>query len=451
MWKRPFAKIYYIYVWSFVLVGCSASTDPDDLAAYAIQTPWPQVRTQAQNGNWTPLEGWSAEEGAQLQNLWLGSLPSPPVDRSNAVSNDPRAAALGHSLFFDRRLSANGQVSCAGCHIPDFSFADRLPRGLGTRTTRRNTMTLIGAAYNDWFLWDGHKDSLWSQALEPLTHPDEHGTTRLHIVHLINQDAEYRQQYEALFGPFPPAITDFSRFPDSGGPEATGPYRQAWRGMTAADQAAATKIYVNVGKALAAYERLLLPGPSRFDQYVQALLSGDEQAATRTLSPAERSGLRVFLGEGDCVRCHNGPLFTDHQFHNTGLPLEAGHLPDEGRKLGYQLTQADPFNCRGGYSDATPADCAALVTPADPDEGLYRFKTPTLRNVSETGPYMHTGQFDTIAAVLDHYNVAPKAPLGQSEIKPLGLSDQAVADLAAFLQTLGAPLMTPPELLVAPE
>jgi cytochrome c peroxidase len=218
--------------------------------------------------------------------------------------------------------------------------------------------------------------------------------------------------------------------------------------MTPADQATVTQIYANLGKAIAAYERLLLPGPSRFDTYVQAVLTGNIELAENTLAPDEVAGLRLFISQGNCIRCHSGPLFTDNQFHNNGIPMAEGLPPDEGRATGAQRVLADEFNCLSGYSDANKTECNP-VQPADSNQ-VYAFRPPTLRNVAETAPYMHAGQIETLRDVLNHYNQAPPAPMGQTEVQPLNLLETELNQLEAFLHTLSAPPASSPELLTAP-
>ncbi len=162
-------------------------------------------------------------------------------------------------------------------------------------------MTVVGAAYSPFLFRDGRKDSLWAQALGPLENPDEHGLDRAQIVWLVGQ--HYREPYEAVFGPLPD-----SRLTEAG---------------LVDDGEAVTGVFVKVGKAIAAYERQLSPGPSRFDRYVEALLSDDEDGAA-VLTPDELAGLELFVGEAGCTNCHNGPLFTNHDFHNTGVSALPG-------------------------------------------------------------------------------------------------------------------------------
>jgi cytochrome c peroxidase len=212
-----------------------------------------------------------------------------------------------------------------------------------------------------------------------------------------------------------------------------------------------TEIYVNLGKALAAYERLILPGPARFDTYVQAVLEGNVELMETSLSSDEVAGLRLFIGKGNCIRCHSGPLLTDNKFHNNGVPMAEGLPPDDGRATGAQRVLDDAFNCLSRYSDANEEECIPLDSvQAGGAELVYAFRPPTLRNVAETAPYMHAGQFETLRGVLAHYNQAPTAPLGQTEIQPLNLSETELDQLEAFLRSFSAPLASPPALLNAP-
>jgi cytochrome c peroxidase len=392
-----------------------------------------------------PGAAWNEAELATLRGLWLDSLPPLPPDPSNAYADNPLAAELGHKLFFDIRFSSNGQVACATCHLPELDFQDGTPLARGVGVTDRRTMPLAGAAYSPWFFWDGRKDSLWAQALGPLENPVEHGGNRTQYAHLIAQ--YYGAEYEALLGPLP----DLSHLPASAGPVADPTARTAWVAMSPADREVVTQIYANLGKAIAAYERLLQPGHSRFDAYVSAVLDGDYQVAQTILTPDEVAGLRIFIGKGNCIDCHNGPLFTNNDFHNTGVPAAAGLPEDVGRASGTHQVLADEFNCLSLYSDADPAQCTGLrFLVADGHNLVRQFKPPSLRNVAERAPYMHAGQIATLEAVVAHYNRAPAAPAGHSELEPLHLGPQEMAQLVAFLKTLSGPLSTPPAWLQPP-
>lgn len=150
------------------------------------------------------------------------------------------------------------------------------------------------------------------------------------------------------------------------------------------------RVAANVGKALEAFERQLRPEPTRLDRYLRQLQDGD--SGTPVLSAAERAGLRLFIGRGNCLRCHQGPLLSNHGFHNTGLPGSFEGQPDSGRATGLPRALADPYNCSGAYSDAAPSACPHLefARPHAP-ELLGAFKVPSLRAVGATAPTCTTG------------------------------------------------------------
>jgi cytochrome c peroxidase len=272
----------------------------------------------------------------------------------------------------------------------------------------------------------------------------------MQYAHLIAADGRYRAAYEPLFGPLPD-LSNRNRFPASAGPVDNPQARAAWEAMAPQDRAAVTRVYANMGKAIAAYERLLSPGPGSFDAYVQALLAGDRATMRTSLTTAEVAGLRLFGGKANCILCHNGPRFTNNEFHNTGVPTADGLVVDHGRMVGIEEARADLFNCLGAYSDSDPNHCGELRFARRGQDLDGAFKTPTLRNVAETGPYMHAGQFVTLREVLDHYNRAPMALVGRSELQPLQLTETELQRLEAFLLTLTAPLMAAPKWLAPPE
>lgn len=382
---------------------------------------------------------WSDSEKEILRSLSIITLPPLPADPSNAVGDNPKAAQLGQHLFFDTRLSADSQVSCATCHLPDLAFTDGRKLGRGVGTASRNTMTILGSAYSPWQFWDGRKDSQWSQALGPMENSVEHGGARNRTAHVIAADPVYKPLYQEIFGPLPD-ISDPKRFPANAGPVEGDVARAKWDNMSAADRQAVSTIFANAGKALAAYERRLIPGPSRFDTYVDAVLADDHEAAEEIFVPDETRGLRLFIRRGQCVRCHNGPLFSNYTFHNTGVPPWPGTEPDEGRSTGITQALEDPFNCLGAFSDARETACGELkFAKTGGAELVGAMKTPTLRNISKTAPYMHAGQYRTLASTLEHYNRAPRAAIGTSQLNPLGLDPHALKALESFLLTLDSP------------
>lgn len=378
---------------------------------------------------------WSDEELSILRSLAIDSLPPLAPDPSNAVADEPLAKQLGEALFFEPRLSANQAISCSTCHQPIRHFTDGLPRGQAIGTSKRNTPSIIGTAYSPWLYWDGRRDSQWSQALSPLEDANEHGSNRIEVVKVIADDKSYRQQFEALFGPLPD-VDDNVRFPAITGAPVGPKWQSAWSAMTEEDQRAINEAFANIGKAIAAFERNLLPTASRFDEYVVALQNGD-QSQYELLNDDEIRGLRLFIGKANCTQCHNGPLLTNNEFHNTGVLSASGERPDKGRAAGVREALDDPFNCLGEYSDDPQRRCAELEFVRTGPELIGAVRTPSLRNVEFTAPYMHKGQVATLMEVLVHYDLAPDAMIGHNEAKPLELSNKELRQLEAFLKTLG--------------
>ena len=384
---------------------------------------------------------WTEVELVTLRTLWIGSLPPLEPDPSNQYGDNLAAAEFGKKLFFDTRFSSNGEVACATCHVPEKGFQDGLPLAQGVGTTNRRAMPIAGTAYSPWMFWDGRKDSHWAQALGPLESAVEHGGNRTFYAHLI--DEHFRAEYEAIFGELPD-LSNQSRFPEAAGPVEDESARAAWEAMSPADQETITQIYVNMGKAIAAYERQIMPTASRFDIYVQAALENDKKTMNSTLTTEELEGLRLFIGPANCTRCHNGPLFTDNSFHNTGVPAVESLPEDTGREQGAQNVLVDEFNCLSQYSDAEPDQCDELNFMVSEGHELTRaFKAPSLRNVTSRAPYMHAGQFTTLEAVLDHYNTAPAAPTGHSELEQLNFSETQMNAIIAFLYTLNSEITAP--------
>ncbi len=390
-----------------------------------------------------------------MQLQWIGNLPALPPDPGNRYADNPKAAALGQKLFFDTRYSAGGTLSCATCHVPELSFTDGLAKARGVGEASRGSPSLLGIAHSPWFFWDGRSDSLWSQSLGPLESEVEHGGNRYQYARILFRDDSYRKMYEEIFGPLPD-LSDSNRFPRG---------TSNLSDLSEADRKAVTRIFVNMGKAIAAYERLLMPGPSRFDRYVEAVLAGTS-SETDILSDNELAGMKLFFGKAMCITCHQGPLFTNHGFHNIGvrnpdadqwssLPLfrmvrDSADI-DVGRYHGVQEALKSEFNCLSEYSDAKEEDCGELrfANTRYPDT-LGAFKVPTLRNIAKTAPYMHAGQFADLPKVLEHYNKAPQAPSGHSELLPLDLSATELHQLESFLNSLDSPPDVPPALLRQP-
>lgn len=376
---------------------------------------------------------WNNKELAILSSIHIRQLSAPAQDPSNAYEALPAAIQLGQKIFNDTRFSKNQAVSCATCHQAQHLFQDNKTRGQGMGHGQRRTPSLLGAAYQNWFFWDGRKDSLWSQALAPLESPVEHGSNRLRLAHLIQQ--HYQNEYQGLFGPLP-LLTPL---PADASPLGSASEQATWAKLPPDQQDQINRVFVNMGKAVAAFEKTLRFKPALLDAYIDAVQKKDK-TGLNVLSLAQKRGLRMFIGMGQCITCHNGPLLSDKSFHNIGVPGA-----DPGRAQGWVQVEKDEFNCLGRYSDAKrdakPNQCNELrFMSRDTHNLLGSFKTPGLRNVALRPPYMHQGQFSSLEQVISHYSLAPPAPIGHNERHPMPMKAQDVADLTAFLKTLSAPI-----------
>lgn len=407
----------------------------------------------------------AAADWRKLRALGLAEA-APPADVTNAFADDPAAARLGQKFFFysgfagpllesdnDGEVGSlgvhgeTGRVSCAGCHVPEAGFLDDRSRGqqvsLASGWTLRRTPSLLDVSQKKLLMWDGQADSLHSQIFAVIESEREMNSSRLFVAQEVFR--VFRSEYEALFGPLPP-LDDPLRFPpllaelagcDRAAP-LTAPVCRGRPGdggvfdaLSVEDRDAVTRVVVNVGKALGAYQRLLHCGPGRFDRWV----SGDEDA----LSAEEQRGALVFIGKGGCVGCHSGPYFSDFDFHNVGLRPSVVAVAiidkdDAGASVGLAKLQASPLNSAGAFSDGTD-DRVPDVIGAEM-EGA--FATPMLRCASLRPSFMHTAQLGSLDSVVEFFDRGGDARgyPGVSEIEPLDLSASERAELVAFLKTL---------------
>lgn len=382
---------------------------------------------------------------------WLGPLPDAiPSDPSNAVADDDGAAALGQALFFEEGYSSSGDISCSTCHDPRAAFDESRETNTseGLLFTDRSSMSVLNGAFAEaseqaspWQFWDGRADSQWAQALGPPESDVEMGSTRVRVALIVFE--EYRDEYEAVFGGFP---TLHDGDGNSLAPEDAKPGTEAWDALAPEVQDAFTEVYVNYGKAIAAYERRLVSRNSRFDIFWKELDGGAEDSAT--LTDLEKQGLRVFIGKARCLGCHSGPNFTDGQFHNTAVPQVGENVEpmDDGRAIGLTIALESPFNCAGRWSDHPNKGECAVSNVGDGQGEVGAFKTSSLREIAHRAPYMHTGSIGTIEQAIQHYDLGGAAPglfAGQRDelMRPIGLSSPDRAALAAFLRSLnGEPL-----------
>jgi cytochrome c peroxidase len=264
-------------------------------------------------------------------------------------------------------------------------------------------------------------------------------------VHLVRADVELASLYAEVFGALP-QLSDAERFPASGGPLAADAARQlAWWGMAPEDRETINGIFANVGKSIAAFETTLTTGAAPFDRFVADLKAGRQESDA--MSQAAQRGLEIFIGRGNCVLCHSGPYLTNKEFHDIRVaPLADEALFDPGRLAGVEQLFADEFVAAGPHSDDRGGVRAQQVLYLDRDVALLgHFKTPSLRNVALTAPYMHQGQLATLRDVVRHYatleDAVPPADPAHVEVlvRPFELSERDAADLVAFLEALTSP------------
>ncbi len=320
--------------------------------------------------------GDAAPAKVKVIKLNMGDYTAPPlgldpvrIPRDNPQT--PAKIALGKQLFFDPRLSSDGTVSCASCHLPELGWSNGLSFAFGVRGQRgtRSAPTVLNAAYADTLFWDGRARSLEDQAKGPIANPVEMGNSHARAVATLREIPGYVAQFKAVFG------------------------REAFD-------------IEDVVKAIAAYERTLISGNSPFDRYKYG---GDRSAMTE----AQVRGMKLFRDKKgpNCAKCHRfddfTADFTDFRFHNVGVGIDHPN-PDTGRER---------------------------VTHRQEDRG--RFRTPTLRNVALTAPYMHDGRFATLEQVVDYYmRGTVENPNLDPEIHRFELTDSEKADLIAFLNAL---------------
>ncbi len=337
-------------------------------------------------------------------------LPPVPIPPNN--SQTPEKIALGEKLFNDQRFSSTGEVSCATCHAVQKAFTDsplQVSEGINKLTGTRNAPTVLNAAYMKAQFWDGRSPSLEDQALHPFLNPVEMGLKDHEpILKIVRTDPEYQQAFQQVFGKSGDAVT-----------------------MT------------EVTRAIAAFERKQISGGSPFDRWY----FGDEEDA---LTPAQKRGFALFVGQGRCVSCHRieqtQALFTDSRFHNVGVGIN--RIQNDVPKLAGEFLKAK--------ATASEVDKKVLTDKRTSELGRFAvdrqfdtigaFKTPTLRNVAVTAPYMHDGSLKTLKEVMEHYNnggvTDPSDKVNDylsGGIRPLDLDPEQIADLVAFMEALTSP------------
>lgn len=330
-------------------------------------------------------------------------------DETNRFSGNKDAIRLGGKLFFDPALSTPPDFSCASCHDPALSFTDGQAIAAAMDIGSRNTPSILNSRFQHWYGWAGSVDTLWGATLRAILNPVEMAGTADDIAAYIDRTPTLKDPVQAILG-------------------------ASWRVASNPDK------LVYTAKMIAAYVETLVSKPSAFDRFRDAL-EGNDLEKTNDYPDSAKRGLKIFVGEGNCSLCHFGPLFTNLDFSDIGIPhfIKPG-VVDKGRYQGIKELKASPYSSLGSYSDDRTEKSSILarhVTLRHQNWG--EFKVPSLRSVSKTPPYMHNGSLATLKDVINHYSELDEERLhtdGVAILRPLHLTDAQKSDLLAFLKSL---------------
>ena len=498
-----------------VLVGVSGCGKwADDLLCGSqgcgfTRDEWATVQSLAQvtrvpprpdpSNEYLPIQSWRTRALA----------PGAASDLDGTLAPQPWSAIpevqLGWRLYFDPRLSGSpsnvdamgvaapttrtvtcGQVrvACADCHDPRRYGADytSVPSflAIGSGWDDSSSQQTLNVARFSRFEWDGEADALWAEAAQVIEDPLSMNGHRAKTFWLIVN--RYWSTYASIFaGAGASAAQDLAgRLAAPSEDAPTSEYQTQYARLGLDDQRTMTRVHVNAAKAIAAYEWLLASDGSAFDRFVA-------EGPTSTSLPADaQRGLKLFIGRASCIDCHSTSLLSDGKFHNTGVPDQGEHVPTElgcvtpscdctdggqsptcapwGAYAGAEQLSTQEFGRGTIYDDNAAANVDPAIVGSGADGGMAprpqvepsnqligAWRTPSLRDVAMTAPYMHDGIFATLSDVVRHYEQGGEGSgIGTSELSPLTLSDQDRDDLVAFLQSLtGTP--GPPDLLAAPD
>ena len=381
-----------------------------------VPRPWQAIVLAALTFGLCAAAAWSAPAPATIQILSadearavaaLGPWPvAVPRDPGNRVSGNVKAIELGRQLFRDPRMSPVGYIACVTCHQPDRAFTDVKARAHGLADLPRNTPALANLSLQRWYGWGGGSDSLWMASIKPILDAREFDGNAGLVRRLFVREPEMAACYRSVFGASP----------------LRGDLQHT---------------VVNVGKALAAFVETLVTARTPFDDFRDAVVRGDSVRAAAYPAGALR-GLKLFIGRAGCVSCHNGPNFSDGEFHPGVTPPQhsaaALSLVDSGRLGDARALKASAFNLTGASNDDRTRRNAGATRRLAVHDGLSgRYRTPSLRNVSVTAPYFHNGQTDDLHDALQHPQ--PLSSRSDGALEP-ALARADVDDLAAFLVTL---------------
>lgn len=380
----------------------TATTLPDDISRYQAgdnKSAYAEKNYQTHSVALTDRTGLTANLIQTVQKPPLG-LPGVPAPNDNPVTEEK--IKLGKKLFYDRRLSINNTFSCAMCHIPEQGFSSNemaTAVGIEGRTVRRNSPTLYNVGYYQYLFHDGRENTLEQQVWSPLLAHNEMANPSIgYVIDKIKGLPEYQGLFESVFKR--PASME------------------------------------TIGQAIASYERTLNSADSSFDRWYF-------KQQKNALTPPAQQGYQLFVGKAQCSQCHilssSHALFTDNQFHNTGI----GYQNAMGTTASTRKVQLAPGifvevdnNVINTVSDNSISDLGRYEVTQNPDD-RWKYKTPSLRNINLTAPYMHDGSLATLEQVIRFYNQGGiHNETLDKLIKPLNLSDQEINQLIAFLNAL---------------
>jgi cytochrome c peroxidase len=404
--------------------------------------------------------------------------------------NDIKVKELGKTWFEDASFSSNGKVSCASCHDPDSGFVDGKKVAEGIFEGIRNTPQIANVDDQPTLFWDGRERFPELQALAPIENPREHNITRARVAQLIYQN--YLPEYEEAFGPYPSSLKTFfaqhtepfeatfkrtkfavpsdiakyvyrtvrnrrvkdriDEWRDEGFSLAAAvsfetkfydlvdemdpQWSENYRRLSFWEKGDIDEVFYNFGRALAAFERGIVLNDSPYDRYLEEnSLQAVSERAIPGFGEKELAGLKIFEGKGGCANCHSGKNLSDGRFHNIGLGSADDYKLDLGRATG--LLQG--FFC----IFVTPQHkdkCDQIETAIPKKADVGAFRTPSLRNVAKTAPYMHDGRFKNLKQVMRHYALRSAPEVGERDklLKPVRLSDKEEGQLEAFLRSLSS-------------
>jgi cytochrome c peroxidase len=480
--KRGLQMKKLLIVVLMVTIGCSQEHHAKKSVHKTEVVPDPLKEQDAEEAPLPSDDNFAASEFS----AFLVKTPESPTAEEVAL------AKFGEQLFFDPGFSSDGKVACSTCHDPEQFFTDRRDISVGVATGTRNTPSIVNVRYWTQLFWDGRATSLTLQALGPLENMREHGITRGRVAQVLFQ--KYRKDYEERFGAFPQDITglvssanvfeaaprkpeffltdDMAEFTYNSS-DYKAKYKMKYykdRGYSTReaatfvtsfydsdrhDETVANRVYtslnymqknkidevfLNFGKAIAAYEKTLVAVNAPFDEFAKRVAAEPNADVSEFFNedfgPEEYQGYRLFTGQAGCTNCHNGPMFSDEQYHNIGLGSWSDSI-DLGRAVGVY----EGFFCVF-ESLEYKKECAQQNTASTSRYNAGAFRTASLRNLAHTYPYMHDGRYETLRDVLEHYNWLSNKPYvgyRSDKLWELRLSESELDNLEAFLISLSAP------------